>query len=631
MEKVKLIAKTFQGLEDVLAQELTELGAENIEKGRRVVSFDGDQEMMYRANFELRTAIRILKPIATFKATTADEVYEEVKKIDWTQYLELTTTFAVDSVVYSEDFRNSKFVSYKVKDAIVDYFREKTGQRPNISVADPNIRFNMHISESDCTLSLDSSGESLHKRGYRQASVDSPINEVLAAAMIMMTGWKGDMDFIDPMCGSGTIPIEAALIARNIAPGIFRKHYAFEKWKDFNSELLQEIFEDDSKEREFTHHIYAYDIEGSAIAVARENVKAAGVANEITLAVQPFQKFTQPEEKAVMVMNPPYGERVSSPNILGLYKTIGERLKHQFVGNDAWVIGFKEETFEQIGLKPSLKISLYNGSLNCLFCKYTIFDGQLKNFRGQGGIVKSDEERQRNSERKMFKPHRDFRSSEEKEALESEVPDYVLRRHREFVANEEREVRRAKRAEYEKEGRGDHNNHRGDRNDFRGRGDRDSNYRGGRSDFKNRGDRDNYGSGRSDFRDRGDRDNHSGEHNDYRDQGERRFEHRDNRSSNYGGSRSNYGSNRGGYGSDRSNNGGNRGGYGSDRSNSGGSRGGYGNNRGGYSSNRSEGRSDNRNYGRSDSNKKYFDKGPKKNGGYNSYKPNRGKRPQHDD
>ncbi|MBQ0080250.1 MAG: RNA methyltransferase [Alistipes sp.] len=455
MENFKLIAKTFQGLENVLAQELEEIGAVNVEQGNRVVYFEGDKEMMYRANFELRTAVRILKPIATFEAVNADEVYDAVKNIDWTQHLDLTTTFAVDSVVYSEEFRNSKFVSYKVKDAIVDFFREKTGKRPNISVATPDIRFNMHIAEKSCTLSLDSSGESLHKRGYRQATVESPINEVLAAAMILMTGWKGECDFIDPMCGSGTIAIEAALIARNIAPGIFRKGYAFEKWKDFDPKMLEKIYNDESKEREFSHHVYGYDQDFSAINAATQNVKAAGLTNEITLAAQPFQKFTQPAEKSIIVMNPPYGERISSPNLLSLYRTIGERLKHQFIGNDAWIIGYREETFDQIGLKPSIKISLYNGSLNCEFCKYTIFDGKMNDFRAQGGVVKTDSERKHNAERKHLKPrHENTRMNDRGEDYDSEIPDYIIRRHNEFMANQAREARRNKFDE-ERESKGD--------------------------------------------------------------------------------------------------------------------------------------------------------------------------------
>ena len=225
----ELIAKTFQGLEPVLAAELTELGANNIQIGRRMVSFVGNKELMYRANFQLRTAIRILKPIKHFRATTAEEVYDAVKQVDWTEYLTNDTTFAVDSVVFSNEFRHSKFVAYKVKDAIVDQFREKTGDRPNIRLVNPDIQLHIHIAEYDCTLALDSSGESLHRRGYRQESVEAPLNEVLAAGIILQTGWRGECDLIDPMCGSGTIPVEAALIARGIAPGVFRKEYAFEK------------------------------------------------------------------------------------------------------------------------------------------------------------------------------------------------------------------------------------------------------------------------------------------------------------------------------------------------------------------------------------------------------------------
>ena len=219
----ELIAKTFQGLEEVLAKELIDLGANNVQIGRRMVSFTGDKEMMYRANFSLRTAIRILKPIKHFRATSADEVYEAVQKIDWTQYLDNDTTFAVDSVVFSTEFRHSKFVAYKVKDAIVDQFRERTGNRPNICISNPDLQLHIHIAEYDCTLSLDSSGESLHRRGYRTRQVEAPLNEVLAAGIILMTGWQGETDFIDPMCGSGTFPVEAGLIARNIAPAVFRR------------------------------------------------------------------------------------------------------------------------------------------------------------------------------------------------------------------------------------------------------------------------------------------------------------------------------------------------------------------------------------------------------------------------
>lgn len=300
VQEFELIAKTFMGLENVLAQELTQLGANNVRIGRRMVSFTGDKEMMYRANFQLHTAIRILKPIAHFKAKSAEDMYDEVKKIDWSKYILDGKTFSVDSVVYSDEFRNSRFVTYKVKDAIVDQFREKTGTRPNISVSNPDIRLNIHIAEDQATLSLDSSGESLHRRGYRQESVEAPLNEVLAAGMILMTGWKGDTDFIDPMCGSGTLPIEAALIARNISPGVFRKEFAFEKWPDFDKDLFDEIYNDDSQEREFTHHIYGYDIDIKCVNTANLNIRAAGLSKDITIQQADFKNFENLQKKAFL-------------------------------------------------------------------------------------------------------------------------------------------------------------------------------------------------------------------------------------------------------------------------------------------------------------------------------------------
>lgn len=407
----EMIAKTFMGLETVLARELAELGAKDVQIGRRMVSFKGDKEMMYRANFQLHTAIRILKPIKRFKARSADEVYEGIKAIDWTDYLSERQTFSVDSVVYSEEFRNSRFVTYKVKDAIVDQFMEKGGRRPNISVANPDLRLNIHIADNNVTLSLDSSGESLHRRGYRQESVEAPLNEVLAAGMILMTGWKGETDFIDPMCGSGTILIEAALIAQNMAPGVFRKEYAFEKWADFDKDLFDEIYNDDSKEREFNHKIYGYDVDIKAVNTARMNVKAAGLTKNIEIECADFKDFEKPEEPAIIVCNPPYGERISTPNLLNTYRMIGERLKHQFQGNDAWILSYREECFEAIGLKPSLKVPLYNGSLECEFRKYSIFGGKFSDFRKDGGEVKSDEERQQMAEKHRFKQNRDFKQS----------------------------------------------------------------------------------------------------------------------------------------------------------------------------------------------------------------------------
>mgnify|MGYP001777849498 FL=1 len=380
----EMIAKTFQGLEEVLASELIAMGADDVQLGRRMVSFRGDKELLYRANFGLRTALRILKPIKHFSAVDPDAVYEEVKALPWENYLSPDKTFAVDATVFSEEFRHSKFVAYRVKDAVADYFREKTGKRPGVSVTKPDVQLNIHIAGTDCTLSLDSSGESLHRRGYRQETLEAPLNEVLAAGMILLAGWKGECDLIDPMCGSGTIPIEAALIARNIAPGVFRQSYAFEQWPDFDPDLFERIYNDDSQERPFEHKIYGYDNSIKANAVAQRNVKAAGVSRDVVLKVQPFQQFEQPQEKSIIITNPPYGERISSSDLLGLYQMIGERLKHAFTGNTAWVLSYRDECFDQIGLKASQRIPLMNGGLECEFRKYEIFDGKYRDFR-EGG------------------------------------------------------------------------------------------------------------------------------------------------------------------------------------------------------------------------------------------------------
>lgn len=497
-QEFELIAKTFMGLEPVLAKELTQLGANEVQIGRRMVSFMGDKEMMYRANFQLHTAIRILKPIKHFKALSADDVYREVQKIDWSEYIGLDKTFAVDSVVFSEEFRHSKFVAYKVKDAIVDQFREKTGKRPNISVANPDIRLNIHIAEDKCTLSLDSSGESLHRRGYRQESVEAPLNEVLAAGMILMTGWQGETDFIDPMCGSGTLLVEAALIAHNMAPGLFRKEYAFEKWPDFDSDLFDRIYNDDSSEREFTHHIYGYDVDIKAVNTARLNVRAAGLLNDITVEEADFKNFTQPKEKSIIVTNPPYGERISTPDLLGTYKMIGERLKHQFLNNDAWILSYREECFDQIGLKPSIKIPVYNGSSECEFRKYQIFDGKMKDFRAEGGTVKTDEEKRQMAEKRRFKQNREFkkRLDEKEENEEADIRTFRFRslEKREFKGDrrDDRFQKRGGRNDrYSRDDCGDDRYSRDDRKPYR-----KSENRGGHERFDRSGGKKQRGGGR---------------------------------------------------------------------------------------------------------------------------------------
>ena len=412
-EEFELIAKTLEGLEEVLAQELIELGANNVEKGRRMVSFTGDKRMMYLANFSLRTAIRILKPLSHFTATNPDEVYEQVKRIPWERYLSTQQTFAVDEVVFSNEFRHSKFVAYRVKDAIADYFMERDGKRPSVRVTGPDVLINIHIAETSCTLSLDASGESLHRRGYRQATLEAPLNEVLAAGIILMSGWRGECDFIDPMCGSGTLPIEAALIARNIAPGVFRQGYAFEKWPDFDKELFEEIYNDDQNEREFNHHIYGYDNNPRAIEVAIRNVKAAGLSRNITLKQQPFQAFEQPKEKSILITNPPYGERISSPDLLGLYQMIGERLKHAFTGGSAWILSYRDECFDQIGLKPTQKIPLMNGALQCQLRQYELFEGKYKQFRKEGDKLDKKEEKKWEKKPAFRKPRKSDHEGQE--------------------------------------------------------------------------------------------------------------------------------------------------------------------------------------------------------------------------
>ena len=375
-EKFEIVAKTFQGLEGVLAEEITSLGGSDVVVGRRMVSFQGDKALLYKANLACRTALRILKPILHFEASNPDEVYNTLRNYDWEQLMSVSTTFSIDSVVFSEEFRHSKFVTYRMKDAIADFFNERYGKRPSVRLTNADIQFNLHINNTSCTLSLDSSGESLHKRGYRDAQTEAPINEVLAAGLIMLTGWRGECDLIDPMCGSGTFLIEAALIATNTYPGIFRQHFAFERWSDFDADLLEELYNDDSNERAFEHKIYGSDISVKATAIAERNIKSAGVGKYIELTTQPIQSYeTAPAEKGVLITNPPYGERIGSSDMEALYEAIGNRLKHVFKGYTAWVLGYRQEYFDKIGLKPSAKIPTLNGALECEFRKYEIFEG----------------------------------------------------------------------------------------------------------------------------------------------------------------------------------------------------------------------------------------------------------------
>jgi len=383
-----IVAKTFKGLEEVLAQELIELGANEVQLERRAVSFRGDKALLYRANFCLRTALRVLVPIATFKAKDTDALYEQLKKLSWGDYMNADSTFAIDATVYSENFRNSRFVTYRVKDAIADYWIERAHKRPNVDVENPDLRLNVHIAKEQVTLSLDSSGDSLHKRGYRVATTEAPISEVLAAGMLLLAGWKGQSDFYDPMCGSGTLLIEAALIARNIAPGVFRKEFGFERWPDFDAELWNDIYNDDSAERDFEHKIYGSDASFYALQQAMKNVKAAGVQKDVELKQVRVEELKDLHTDGAMVMlNPPYGERLASnKDMEELYGKIGTALKHQFTGSTAWIISSNAAAMKCIGLKPTQKLHLLNGELDCQFNQYELFQGKRSEARSQHDV-----------------------------------------------------------------------------------------------------------------------------------------------------------------------------------------------------------------------------------------------------
>jgi putative N6-adenine-specific DNA methylase len=384
-KEFQMLAKTFKGLEEVLAGELVQLGANNVQIERRAVSFTGDKRMLYTANFCLRTASRVLVPIATFKAKNTDDIYLQVKQLDWAQYMTAKTTFQIDATVYSDLFRHSQFVTYRVKDAIVDWWMEHEGKRPSVQLTNPDVYLNVHIAGDTVTLSLDSSGESLHKRGYRVANTQAPINEALAAGMLLLAGWNGQGDFYDPMCGSGTLLIEAALIARNIAPGIYRKGFAFEKWANFDADLFEDISSDDSRERDFQHKIYGSDAGFYAVQAANKNIQSAHLQRDIEvkqIRIQELKLAEKNTEGALIMINPPYGERLAQDrDVLRLYQDMGTTLKHQFSGATAWIISSNEEALKCIGLRPAKKIHLVNGDLECLFNKYELFKGDRKTWK----------------------------------------------------------------------------------------------------------------------------------------------------------------------------------------------------------------------------------------------------------
>ena len=379
-DNFKMTAKTFYGFEEILSKELLKLGAQNIEKGSRSVSFYGDKGFMYKANLSLRTAIKILKPIKSFKFKDQDDFYNKIYKVDWEKYLDKDGSFLVSSIVFlSNLFNHSKYVSLKVKDAVVDRFRDLFKCRPNIDLIQPDLKINIHVNKNTCNVSLDSSGESLHKRGYKAFGTIAPINEVLAAGIILMSEWKADSDFLDPMCGGGTILIEAAMIACNIAPNLNRKEFAFEKWKDWDEELFELIEKSVIKKAvKFHHKIYGYDISGLAIKKAKENIKNAEL--EINIIVEKRDFFTtkkKNENNLHVLFNPPYNKRISY-DIKDLYTNIGNTLKNKYSDSNVWLITSNIEAIKNIELHPSKKIKLFNANLESRLVNYEIYKGSKK-------------------------------------------------------------------------------------------------------------------------------------------------------------------------------------------------------------------------------------------------------------
>jgi putative N6-adenine-specific DNA methylase len=371
-----MVAKTQFGLEDILAKELADIGAMDIETHNRAVSFMGDKALMYKANLYLRTALKILVPIEKFKARDERDLYEEVRRIDWEKYLDVDGTLAVDGILKSEFFNHSQYIGLKTKDAIVDQFRDKYGKRPNVDVTQPDMRLNLHISKDDCTLALDSSNESLHRRGYRGESTLAPLNEVTAAGLVLLSGWDGKGTFIDPFCGSGTILIEAAMFAKNIPANMLRKKFGFETWKDFDAKLWKSIKDEaqaNIKEAEAT--FIGTDSVFKVIEIARENVTRAGLDEDIRLSNKRFEDTKPLEGGGIAITNPPYGERLEVEEINTFYKEIGDKLKKDYKGYNVWIISSSKEAMKKVGLQASRRFMLYNGALECKFHCFSIYDG----------------------------------------------------------------------------------------------------------------------------------------------------------------------------------------------------------------------------------------------------------------
>ena len=386
----KMVAITMFGLEEVLAKELKDLGAREVLVGVRNVSFKGDKGFMYKANISLRTAIRILKPIRRFRVRNEDDLYNSLQKINWERFLDVDGTFAIGSVVNSSFFTtNSHYISLKSKDAIADYYRHKYSKRPNIDLKYPALKIHIHIKDDFCTVSLDSSGESLHKRGYRSSTNIAPINEVLAAGLVLLSGYTGEQNFIDPMCGSGTILIEATMIACRIPANINRKHFAFENWPDFDEDLFFVIQDALLKKISSSHFkIMGFDKAPSAVQKAKENIENANLSEFV--GVHHINFFNSRKEvfgATTMLFNPPYGERLELADLEGFYKNIGDTLKNGYPDSTVWFITSDLQALKHVGLRTSKRIPMKNGDLDCRFVRYDMYEGSRKAKKTEWGTT----------------------------------------------------------------------------------------------------------------------------------------------------------------------------------------------------------------------------------------------------
>lgn len=373
-------AKTLKGFEQILAAELQDIGADEVRPVNRGVDFSGSVSMMYKANYCARTALRVLKPIARFKAFNEEKLYRKIREIDWSEFMTYKHSFAVDAVTFSKVFRNNHFVELKIKDAIADQFRDNTSLRPSVDLRNADIRINVHVQENYVTVSLDSSGESLHRRGYKKFAHPASLSEVLAAGMVMITGYTGDRPFINPMCGSGTIAIEAAMIATGTFPGAMGRGYSFQKWPDYDAVLFDRLKESLPPPRDLAFPIHASDVDPAAVRMTKNNAREAGIDTMIDVRREDFLAAGDEQKPSLVIMNPPYGERIEVDNIQALYSGIGTTLKHRFPGSDAWLYSASLDALRFIGLKPEQKIPLFNAGLEGKFMKYQLFSGTRKDF-----------------------------------------------------------------------------------------------------------------------------------------------------------------------------------------------------------------------------------------------------------